>query len=186
MLHAGMLFVWVTVVAILGVFMVFPRIHDTWSLTTAQVLLYFAMVLPILVWSRSTFRDFTAPKWQRLAALSLVAGSLGIAAAVQHQGIELIGAFVRVGVTAVGEEVIFRGFIWDRMNRAGWRTPLLIAVNVIAFALWHIPSILAGYSSGSVGAFAVLLLVGLILCTLRLVTRSLILPSAVHFAIDIS
>lgn len=184
-LYAGMLFVWVTLVAILGVFLLFPRIHHSWVLTGTQVLLYFAMVLPILVWAPKTFRDFASPNWQRLAALLLAAGSLGAAAALQHQGIELFAAVIRVGVTAVGEEIIFRGFIWDQTRRAGWGMPLLIVANVIAFALWHIPSMLAGYSSLSVGAFAVLLLVGLILCVLRLVTRSLILPAAVHFAIDI-
>lgn len=180
-----MLFVWVTIVAILGVFLLFPRIHSTWVLSGAQALLYFAMVLPILVWSRNTFRDFASPKWQRLVAVLLVAGSLVVPAAIQHQGIALIGIVVRVGATAVGEEIIFRGFIWDRTRRAGWGAPLAIAVNVVAFALWHIPSMLAGYSSASVSAFAVLLLVGLILCVLRLVTGSLILPTAAHFAIDI-
>ena len=180
-----MLFVWVTIVAILGVFLLFPRIHSTWVLTGTQVLLYFAMVLPILVWSRTTFRDFASPKWQRQAAVLLAASSLVIAAVIQHQGIELIGAVVRVGVTAVGEEIIFRGFIWDRTRRAGWGAPLAIAVNVVAFALWHIPSMLAGYSSASLAAFVVLCLVGLILCVLRLVTGSLILPTAAHFAIDI-
>jgi hypothetical protein len=47
-----------------------------------------------------------------------------------------------VGVTAVSEELIFRGFIWDRMKRAGWSTALIIAPNVISFTLWHILAIL--------------------------------------------
>ena len=180
-----MLFVWVTIVATLGVYLLFPRIHSPLILTATQVLLYFAMVLPILWWAPNTFLDFASPKWQRLAAAGLVAGSLVVAAAIQTQGMELIGTVVRVVVTAVGEEVIFRGFIWDRTRRAGWGAPLAITVNVVVFALWHIPSMMAGFSSASVGALVVLCLVGIILCVLRLVTRSLILPVAAHFVIDI-
>lgn len=184
-LHAGILFAWVSLIAAVGVFFVFPRVHDVWVLTGAQVLLYGAMVLPIVVWARSTFRDFASPRWQQLVAIVLVAGSVGVAAVAQHPGIELLGAAIRVGATAVGEELIFRGFIWRQTRRAGWGTPVVIAVNVAAFVLWHIPSMLAGFSSASVEAFALLLIVGLILCVVRLVTRSLILPVALHFAIDI-
>ena len=185
LLHAGLLFAWVTVVAIVGVFFVFPYIHSTWVLTTAQVVLYSAMVLPILVWGRAAFHDFNAPRWQYVVAVLLVTVSTIVAVIELHYGIELVGIVVRVGVTAVGEEVIFRGFIWDRMKRAGWSASLVIAVNVVAFTLWHIPAMLAGFSSASFGAIAVLVLVGLILCILRLATRSLILPVAAHFAIDI-
>ena len=183
--QACALFVWVTLVAILGVFVVYPNIHSVWILTTAQVFLYFTMVLPILVLARNTFQDFASPQWQRLAALVLVAVSLIVAALVQHDGIELIGIAFRVGVTAVSEELIFRGFIWDRMKRAGWSTALIIALNVISFTLWHVPAMLTGISQASVGSFALLLLTGLVLSILRLLTRSLILPTAAHFAIDI-
>jgi membrane protease YdiL (CAAX protease family) len=185
LIQAGALFVWITLVAIVGVLVIYSRIHSTWILTTAQVLLYFTMVLPILVWARNTFHDFASPRWQRFAALLLVAISLIAAAVVQHYGIELIGIAFRVGATAVSEELIFRGFIWDRIKRAGWGSLLVIVVNVVAFTLWHIPAMLTGNSQASVGGFAVLLLTGLTLCILRLVTRSLILPAATHFAIDI-
>jgi hypothetical protein len=177
LIQAGALFVWITLVAIVGVLVIYPRIHYTWILTTAQVLLYFTMVLPILVWARNTFHDFASPRWQRFVALLLVAVSLIAAAVVQHYGIELIGVAFRMGVTAVSEELIFRGFIWDRMKHAGWGTPLIIVVNVVAFTLWHIPAMLTGNSQASVGGFAVLLLTGLALCILRLVTRSLTSPS---------
>lgn len=184
LIHAGMLFVWVTLVAIVTNFVLFPRIHSAWALTVVQVLTYGVLVLPVLMWARSTFRDFASPRWQRVAAVLLVIISLIVGSAVRHYGIELIGIAVRAGATAVGEEVIFRGFIWDRTRRAGWSAPVVIAVNVVAFTLWHIPSMLAGFSPASVGTAVALLLVGLILCVLRLVTRSLILPVAAHFAID--
>jgi membrane protease YdiL (CAAX protease family) len=185
LIQAAALFMWVTLVAVLGIFVLYPRIHATWLLTAAQVLLYFAMVLPILVWARTVFQDFTSPLWQRFAALLLVAGSLIIATVVHHYRIELIGIVIRVGVTAISEELIFRGFIWDRMKSAGWGAPLTIVVNTSAFALWHIPAMLTGLSQASVGRLTVLLLAGLILCTLRQTTHSLILPIAAHFAIDI-
>jgi membrane protease YdiL (CAAX protease family) len=185
LIQAAALFAWATLVAVLTDLVIYPRIHSTWILTITQVLVYCAMILPILLWARNTFHDFASPRWQRLAAVLLVAVSLIVAAVVAHHEIEWIGTVVRVGAAAVGEELIFRGFIWERTRRAGWGAPLVIAVNVVAFTLWHIPSVLAGLNSASVGTFAILLLVGLILCVLRLATRSLILPTAAHFAIDI-
>ena len=91
----------------------------------------------------------------------------------------------RLGATAVGEEVAFRGFMGDLMGQARWGAPRVIAVDVVAVTLWHIPSMLAGSSLAPVGTFAALLLLGLILCILRLATRSLLLPAAADFAVDI-
>jgi membrane protease YdiL (CAAX protease family) len=64
-----------------------------------------------------------------------VAVSLIAAAVLHHYGIELVGIAFRVGVTAVSEELIFRGFIWDRMKFAAWGVPFIIVVNVVAFTL---------------------------------------------------
>ncbi|MEP6842416.1 MAG: CPBP family intramembrane glutamic endopeptidase [Pseudolysinimonas sp.] len=185
LIQAAALFAWATLVAVVTDLVIYPRIHSAWALTIAQVLIYCAMILPIVLWARHTFQDFVSPRWQRLVAVLLVAVSLIIAAAVAHHEIEWIGTVLRVAAAALGEELIFRGFIWERTRSAGWGASLVIAVNVVAFTLWHIPSVIAGLNSASVGTFAILLLVGLILCVLRLVTRSLILPTAAHFAIDI-
>jgi membrane protease YdiL (CAAX protease family) len=185
LIQAGLLLAWVTAVAAMGNFVFFPLLHSAWMLTLAQVLLYGAMVLPLVVWARSSFHDFASPRWQKLVTVLLVGGSLIVASTVEHQGIVLIGIAIRVAATAAGEEVVFRGFIWDRTRRARWGVPLVIAVNVLAFALWHIPSMLAGFSPTTLEQFAILILVGLTLCIIRLTTRSLILSAAVHFAIDI-
>ena len=68
------------------------------------------------------------------------------------------------------------------MKRGGWSTAL---INVVSVTLWHVLAMLAGLSQAAAGSFAALQLTSLVLSILRLLTRSLVLPNAAHFAIDI-
>ena len=139
------------------------------------------MVGPILIWSRNIFRLFASPPWQYITA-AVTAGAALLAAGISlHLGRELIQAALRTSATAISEETVFRGLIWERMRRSGWKIPMVIAVDTTAFATFHLPAMLSNFQPTS---FATLIIVGVLLSLQRLATRGLLIPTAVHFALD--
>ena len=132
----------------------------------------------------TTQRDvtiFASPPWQYIAAAVITGATLLTAGITLHLGMGLIQAALRTSATAIGEETAFRGFIWEQMRRSGWKIPMVIAVDTAAFVIFHIPAMLSQFQPIS---FATLIIVGVLLSLLRLVTRGLLIPTAVHFALD--
>ena len=181
LIQAVGLLLWAVAVAVVGVWIMYPRLSSGWAITFAQMLLYGVTVTPILIWSRNIFRLFASPPWQYITAAIIAGAALLAAGTTLHLGRGLIQAALRASATAIGEETVFRGFIWDRMRRSGWKIPMVIAVDTAAFATFHIPAMLSQFHPIS---FATLIIVGVLLSLLRLVTRGLLIPTAVHFALD--
>ena len=175
------LLVWAVTVAVIGVLIVYPRLSAGWATTIAQIILYGVLVAPVLIWSPNIFRLFAVPPWQYITAAVIVGAALLAAGITLHLGSGLIQATLRTSATAISEETIFRGFIWERMRRSGWKVPMVIAGDTAAFAIFHIPALLSKFQPTSV---ATLIIVGAILSLLRLATRGLLIPTAVHFALD--
>ena len=81
-------------------------------------------------------------------------------------------------LVATAEEVLLRGILLDRIQRAGGLVPAVILTSVV-FALMHVP--LYGWHVVPLD-FAV----GLGLAGLRLTTRSLVAPAAAHAVADLA
>ena len=181
LIQAVGLLLWAVAVAVVGLSIIYPRLPAGWATTFAQILLYGAMVAPVLIWSPNIFRLFASPPWQYIAAAVITGATLLTAGITLHLGMGLIQAALRTSAMAIGEETAFRGFIWEQMRRSGWKIPMVIAVDTAAFVIFHIPAMLSQFQPIS---FATLIIVGVLLSLLRLVTRGLLIPTAVHFALD--
>lgn len=115
------------------------------------------------------------------AALGLaVAGALAAAGALEVTGSTHLSAALKPlseqAMVAVMEELLFRAVLF-RIVEARWGTLTSLLVNVLLFALAHLPNehvtALAVLNTGAAG---------LALCAAWLLTRSLWLPVGVHFA----
>ncbi|KQV53840.1 MULTISPECIES: CPBP family intramembrane glutamic endopeptidase [unclassified Duganella] len=115
------------------------------------------------------------------AVLSLaVAGVLAAAGALEITGSTHPGAALKPlseqAMVAIMEELLFRAVLF-RIVEARWGTLASLLVNVLLFALAHLPN-------EHITALAVLNtgVAGLALCAAWMLTRSLWLPVGVHFA----
>lgn len=92
-------------------------------------------------------------------------------------------------VTALGEEVIFRGLLLVLALAAGWAGFSFVAVSV-GFGLWHIPDVLAGkcdpsWGAGLVTFTAMFLVAQLIFTPLRLRSSTIAAAVLLHAAWNI-
>jgi CAAX protease family protein len=109
-------------------------------------------------------------------------------------------AFVRVPLgTVVLEETLFRGVLLG-LGLRRWSQRTAVVVSCLAFGLWHVlparqvttfNSVFAGLAGGQVGwVFGVVAAVvgtavaGLVLCWLRLRSRSLLAPALLHATVN--
>ena len=81
-------------------------------------------------------------------------------------------------VVAVGEEVLLRGLLFDRLRRAGG-TPLALLATTVLFALLHVP--MYGWHVVPLDVA-----VGLALGGLRVATRGIVAPSVAHVVADLA
>jgi membrane protease YdiL (CAAX protease family) len=120
-----------------------------------------------------------------LAAITSRGLDAGAPAALQGGAMALVLALVVVWAHALGAEMIFRGWLLDRAERAWPGAPDRDAATGRA-ATW--PLVLAGLAygwylgDGSAGSFASGALLGVGLCLLRRAGQSLTLPIATHGA----
>jgi membrane protease YdiL (CAAX protease family) len=156
-----------------------------WEPAGAQAGAYAVLIAPIAVWSGHTFRTLATPPWQAIAGLVLVMAALAYEAAAQHLGSTAIAQnAVRYLAAGVGEEVAFRGFLWERTRAAGLALGWVVTVNVAGFTAWHLISVAAGLSQLS-GLISVAVL-GLVFCLVRLWSGNTGLPALLHVASDIA
>ena len=81
-------------------------------------------------------------------------------------------------IVAVGEEVVLRGLLFDRLRRAGG-TPLALVATTVLFAAMHVP--LYGWHVVPLD-----LAVGLALGGLRVATRGMVAPAIAHAVADLA
>jgi Type II CAAX prenyl endopeptidase Rce1-like len=78
--------------------------------------------------------------------VAVVATALAYQAAGHNASVlELVYLAVTFGPVGFIEELLFRGFIWGRCREAGLGPTLVVAVNAITFALWHVPAVLSDH-----------------------------------------
>lgn len=185
MIEALAYLAWLVAVAAAWDFGVFQISATGWAEVGVQVGGYAVSIAPIVVFAPGILASLAMPRVQALTGGALVAAAIVYAGAAEHLGSSgLIETVVKYVATGVGEELAFRGFLWDRMRTAGLSGPLLVAANTGAFVAWHLVSVAAGQNQLSdllgVAVF------GVVFAVARLWSKNTGLPALLHIAADIA
>lgn len=92
----------------------------------------------------------------------------------------LITGLAIAALNSLIEEAIYRGILYDAIERAGFGAWIAVAIQAVAFGTFHLNS----NEPGLVGV-AMTAVLGLVLGILRRVSGGLIAPYILHFALDI-
>lgn len=182
----GMTAVWVWVVLVaVTTFHFLPRSLGPWQFTAAHVGTYLVSGLPVLLIAPLVVRKFAGGSRRGLViGLSLVVAAIAYAAVVlELSSEELLQLTIRMGVTAVVEEFVFRGYLWDRcveLLQESWKA---VGLNTVLFVGSHLPVALT--QGGGAAQLAGVTAFGVIFCLVRIKTRSLAAPILLHWAVDI-
>jgi membrane protease YdiL (CAAX protease family) len=182
-LEAAGLLAWSAAVLLVAWYLAFPATTGAWQAAGAQVVAYVATLLPaLLLRPRPVLPAGSGPVVIAVSAV-LIAAALVYALATGG-GPRLPLRLVTAGSAGIGEELFFRGVLWDRLARL-LRAPVpLVAVDAALFAASHVPLVLV--ERAPPWQLAVVLAFGLLFAVLRLVSRGLVLPTALHVAVDLS
>lgn len=163
---------------------VYPSPAGHWLEAGLQCACYALVVAPIVIWSPATLTTLRAPWWQITAGLLLVAAGILDVTLVAHVGAGRAAQdAVKAAAAGFGEELAFRGFIWERTRSAGLGPVLLMAVNAVGFAAWHLVAAAAG--TFALSDLPNILILGVVLSVVRLCAGNTGLPALLHTAFDI-
>lgn len=178
-------YVWLMATAAVIDFVVFRLPLHGWAIAGAQVGGYVLMLVPLALWAQGTFATLAMPLPQALTGVAMVVAAISFEALVHHIGFGGVAQTVLSDLaTGLGEELAFRGFLWDRIRAAGLPLGWLVTVNVVVFTAWHLISVASGLSQLSdLLSVAVL---GLIFSLVRLWSGNTGLPAFLHAAVDIA
>lgn len=96
-------------------------------------------------------------------------------------GLALGAAFVFALFTAIGEEVVFRGVIWQALSDTGLTIGPVLIIQALAFGILHF----GGVPSGLVGV-GLASGYGLALGGIRFLSKGLLMPVIVHIFADLT
>jgi membrane protease YdiL (CAAX protease family) len=185
LITALLFWLWLVVVACAWDFGVFHLPVAGWGMVGLQVLGYGVDVAPIIVLAPRTLRCLALPRRQALAGGVLVGGAVLYLVATQHPtSTDLAETMVGYAATGLGEELAFRGYLWARLRSAGLRGAVLVVVDVAAFVLWHLPSVVSGLSG--ISALIGIAVFGVIFALARLWSGNAGLPVLLHIAADVA
>lgn len=180
--------IWVLLTSVVAQFYLYPRLPESWGIWTVagiQILVYGLSAVPILMLMPHVLKLFRAPKTQVIVGLSVIALAVGYALVLVGTFPAMVfNNFVRYVVTAVVEEAIFRGFIWQKSLEAGKSVVFAYAFNIISFSLIHLPYILA--NNNPPVYLLISAAIGALLCVVRHKCKNLALPSMLHAAFNIA
>jgi membrane protease YdiL (CAAX protease family) len=187
--QAGAFYAWVIAVVTGAQLLLYPvlrdSLHSRWALLGVQLGVYLLLLAPVVIWFPRTLELLRAPGWQVALGVAVVAAALAYQSTVHHAGVlELVYRTVTFGPVGFIEELLFRGFIWGRCREAGLGPVLVVAVNVITFAFWHVPAVLSDH--GGLTELAWDAALGLGLSLVRLWSGNTVLGGLLHAAWDIS
>ena len=186
--QAAAVYGWLLLVVCMAQLWLYPALreplHSRWIALVVQVSVYLVLAAPVLLWFPDTLRRLRAPRWQLAAGLAAVIAALAYQAIAHQAGTaQLADQAVTLGVTGFTEELLFRGFLWDRCRAAGLGTLLVIAVSALAFAALHLPQVLAQNRDMIDLAYDAAL--GLGLGVVRVWSGNVALPGLLHTAWDL-
>jgi membrane protease YdiL (CAAX protease family) len=187
--QAAAFYAWVIAIVTLAQLLLYPvlrdHLHSRWALLGVQLGIYLLLVAPVALWFPQTLTLLRAPTWQICLGVVVAAAALAYQAAEHHAGaVELVYLAVTFGPVGFIEELLFRGFIWDRCREAGLGPVLVVVVNAVTFALWHVPAVLSDH--GGLTELAYDAGLGLALSLVRLWSGNTTLGGLLHAAWDIS
>ena len=172
--------VWIVAVATLAVALVRPLFADRWMGNVA-----FALVVavvssaPFVAFQPDVLQLFAADRRQYLmglVALLITLSYLGLLAELGWQ--PLTERLVLGTVVVLGEEIVFRGFLWSQLERMSPWFGFVVPVNVVLFVVTHVPRVLI--LEQSVWALIAIAVLGLVLAILRHWSGRLFAPAVAH------
>jgi membrane protease YdiL (CAAX protease family) len=183
-LAVGAWWVWAMAEVSVVLFVVYPHSFTPWGAVAAQVIAYAVLIAPVLLLRSPLQPRVSRSRW----SLNLAVGGAVLVAAIAVVASAHTPGFttrqvVKLTATGPSEEILWRGAIWTSLNRATSRPAAVVALDVMLFVTWHIPSVLAGDNTWS-GLPAVAAL-GVVFCLTRLASRRIELPALLHIAADL-
>lgn len=176
---------YVLLISYLSQFMIFPAIRDIWMATSVQIAIYLLAAIPFLFVNFSLLRLFRTSNTQIIIGIVLVVLAMMFAMIEQDRNIStVLHTLLRQSVTGVVEELIFRGYIWQKSSELSNSTVTIILINVISFTIVHIPMVIA--HNQSMLFLLGIAIIGAVLAIVRYTYKNLTLPSFLHTAINIS
>jgi hypothetical protein len=183
--QAAAYYAWLTATTAILDFGVYRLPVHGWGVVGEQIGGYALMVAPLAIWAPRTFASLAMPWRQALAGVMLVLAALAYEGLRLHIGAAGIGENGLGDLAAgAGEELAFRGFLWDRARICGLPLGWLLMVNVVTFTAWHLISVAAGLSQLS--GLASVAVLGLLFSLARLWSGNTGLPALLHAAVDIA
>ena len=155
-----------------------------WGAVGAQVTAYAVLIAPVLLLRPPLQAPVSRSRWwvsMGLGGAALVAAIVVVASA--HTPGFTARQVVKLAATGAGEEILWRAAIWTALTRATSRLAAVVALDVVLFVSWHVPSVLAGDNtwSGLPGVAAL----GVAFCLARIASRRIELPALLHIAADL-
>lgn len=183
-LAVGAWWVWAMTEVSVVLFVVYRHSFTPWGAVAAQVIAYAVLIAPVLLLRSPLHAPVSSYRWSvsvGLGGAALVAAIVAVASA--HTPGFTARQVVKLAATGAGEEILWRGAIWTALRRATSRLATVVALDVVLFVSWHVPSVLAGDNTWS-GLPAVAAL-GVAVCLARLASRRIELPALLHIAADL-
>ncbi|PLS81348.1 hypothetical protein CYG49_02335, partial [Candidatus Saccharibacteria bacterium] len=135
---------YVLVLGAIAQFFIFPILHDQWIATIVQVLFYVVLALPFIFIEPKLLQLCRAPHRQLAVGLTLITAAT-LFALVQNDFNSTLVAnnLLRQSFTGPIEELIFRGYIWQRSLQYTDNLVVAAVLNIVAFGVVHVPFIIA-------------------------------------------
>ena len=177
-------FLWLCAVAWFAIFILYPRIAAPWVLVAAQVATYALIIAPIIVWSRPTLATLRTSKPQLAVGITLIVAALVYSFSVSGSLQVLALSAIALAAVGIGEELAFRGLLWEQLERVGLRGAQLIVPTMVLFIAWHLVS-MSKYGIDPVN-LAVIALLGVVFGVLRKWLGNTGFVAMLHMAIDVA
>lgn len=175
---------WVVLVAVV-VLVVVPVPPAPEAAAAVHVGSYVVAALPVVLARPQILCDFAARRGVVLVGGALLLAAIAYASLTSDRDAAALGLLVvRMAATAAAEELIFRGYLWDRtveLVGMSWRA---VVLNVVLFTGSHVPLVLA--QGNAVPTLAGVVVLGAVFCLARATTGTLAAPTFLHWAVDIS
>jgi membrane protease YdiL (CAAX protease family) len=180
-----LIFIWVMVFVFIADYFLAHSNMSELAITSYQCVVYGLLLMSVLLLWRRGIYLFSGSLKQWIAGLFVIVLASGWYLSRGHSISVFPFIFARLTFTAFAEEYIFRGYFYERLTEYGNRWIPVLGSTLI-FIIFHLPAYIL--AQGSLGRPNMLAagIVGFILALIRYKTNRLILPTAVHLAVDIS
>jgi membrane protease YdiL (CAAX protease family) len=174
---------WAGAVAVSFLVILYPAAPTGWARTLLQLLAFVLLASPAFVLRPLPRLPLRATAGNVIASALLLAAALVVLTA-EGPGVEQ-GAqhVVRAMSAGLGEDLLFRGLLLDRLRVLMRSAPTVAVVNGLLFGLYHVPVVLLQH--GNPTALLLNTGFGILFAAVRLLSRGLLLPVALHVAVDL-